>query len=713
MLDNDVKKQKILFFSITALGISSIITQILVIREFLNVFYGNELVLGIILANWLLLTGFGSYLGKYMGNVKRKFELLIFSQITIALLPIFYIFVIRYMRTTIFLPGLLVNVTQIFLSSFIMLLPYCIISGYLLVLVCCVFTSKKEGTIGKVYFIDNIGDILGGFLFSFILIYFLNPFQTAFFIMFVNLTAALLLSRFINKKILFVFILLLMLSLVFILKLDLNEISMKIMFKGQNVIYHKNSLYGNLVVTRVSEQLNFFENGMPLFSTQNTIANEETVHYAMIQHDDPKKVLLISGGVSGIIDEILKYDVDEIDYVELDPLIIDVGKKFTTNLDNEKVNVIKNMDGRLFIKTTRNRYDVVITDLPDPMTAQVNRFYTVEFFENVKEKLNENGVISMSLSSSENYMNIESRKLNSVLYKTLKSVFKNVIIIPGDENFFIASDSDLTYEIGEEIAQKNIPTFYVNSYYLSGKITEDRINSVFNSVREDVEVNRDFNPVSYYYHLLYWLSHFKVNLMWLFGLWLVVLLMFLMRTERIPFAVFTTGFAASGLEVVILIGFQVLYGYVYHNIGIIVTMFMVGLAIGSYYMNKNLRKKTKSDMVKIELMIFCYSIVLPLILIMLNSFEDKTFIFLSSQILFPVLVMIIAFLVGMEFPLASRLHFEKIAETAGKLYSSDLIGASLGAISVSTLLIPTFGLVKVCFLIGILNLISGMILFFK
>jgi len=713
MLDNDVKKQKILFFSITALGISSIITQILVIREFLNVFYGNELVLGIILANWLLLTGFGSYLGKYMGNVKRKFELLIFSQITIALLPIFYIFVIRYMRTTIFLPGLLVNVTQIFLSSFIMLLPYCIISGYLLVLVCCVFTSKKEGTIGKVYFIDNIGDILGGFLFSFILIYFLNPFQTAFFIMFVNLTAALLLSRFINKKILFVFILLLMLSLVFILKLDLNEISMKIMFKGQNVIYHKNSLYGNLVVTKVSEQLNFFENGMPLFSTQNTIANEETVHYAMIQHDDPKKVLLISGGVSGIIDEILKYDVDEIDYVELDPLIIDVGKKFTTNLDNEKVNVIKNMDGRLFIKTTRNRYDVVITDLPDPMTAQVNRFYTVEFFENVKEKLNENGVISMSLSSSENYMNIESRKLNSVLYKTLKSVFKNVIIIPGDENFFIASDSDLTYEIGEEIAQKNIPTFYVNSYYLSGKITEDRINSVFNSVREDVEVNRDFNPVSYYYHLLYWLSHFKVNLMWLFGLWLVVLLMFLMRTERIPFAVFTTGFAASGLEVVILIGFQVLYGYVYHNIGIIVTMFMVGLAIGSYYMNKNLRKKTKSDMVKIELMIFCYSIVLPLILIMLNSFEDKTFIFLSSQILFPVLVMIIAFLVGMEFPLASRLHFEKIAETAGKLYSSDLIGASLGAISVSTLLIPTFGLVKVCFLIGILNLISGMILFFK
>jgi hypothetical protein len=45
-------------------GISHIVTQLVAIREFLNIFYGNEIVFGIILANWMLLMGIGSYLGK-------------------------------------------------------------------------------------------------------------------------------------------------------------------------------------------------------------------------------------------------------------------------------------------------------------------------------------------------------------------------------------------------------------------------------------------------------------------------------------------------------------------------------------------------------------------------------------------------------------------------------------------------------------------------
>ena len=182
------KREKTIFWSITALGISSIVTQLVLMREFLNIFYGNEVVFGIILGNWLLLTGLGAYFGKYIEKIKRKFNLLIFSQIAIALLPFFTIFIIRILRDIIFLPGELINVFHILLYSFILLLPYCLISGYLLTLACIVFSRKKdEEAIGKVYFIDSIGDILGGLLFSFVLIYFLNPFQMALFIMILNI----------------------------------------------------------------------------------------------------------------------------------------------------------------------------------------------------------------------------------------------------------------------------------------------------------------------------------------------------------------------------------------------------------------------------------------------------------------------------------------------------------------------------------------------
>ena len=351
------KKQKLLFFSITALGISSIITQLIVIREFISVFYGNELVFGIILANWLLLTGLGAYLGKYVDKIRYKLRLLIISQIIIALLPFLYISLIRLSRNYFFLPGVMISISDIFLFSLILLLPYCLISGYLLILACSIFSDKKDSaSIGKVYFIDNIGDILGGFLFSFILIYFLNPFQIIFLILIINLLACFLLSKFIRRKILSAFIILLLIfsSLIFFI-FDLNKITTRLQYKNQELLFEKDSLYGRLVVTKTQDQINFFENGVTLFSTENTVDNEETVHYALVQHDNPNNILLISGGVSGTLNEILKYDVDKIDYVELDPLTIELGKKYTTNLNKENVNII-NLDGRLFVKNTKEKY---------------------------------------------------------------------------------------------------------------------------------------------------------------------------------------------------------------------------------------------------------------------------------------------------------------------------------------------------------------------
>ena len=130
--------KKKLFYSITVLGISSIITQIVVLREFLSVFQGNELVFGIILANWLLLTGFGSYIGKYTDKIKFKLRWWIIAQLIIAFLPFFHIIIIRNLRNLFFLYGELIDLISIILSTFLILLPYCFISGFLLTLACCI-----------------------------------------------------------------------------------------------------------------------------------------------------------------------------------------------------------------------------------------------------------------------------------------------------------------------------------------------------------------------------------------------------------------------------------------------------------------------------------------------------------------------------------------------------------------------------------------------
>ncbi|MCD4747469.1 MAG: fused MFS/spermidine synthase, partial [Bacteroidales bacterium] len=377
------KSENIYRFSIITLGISCIITQIILLREFLTVFFGNELVMGIILANWMLLTGLGSYLGKYFDNIKNKSSYIILFQVLIGILPIITVFLLKFLRDIVFPIGSMTSLIDVLFSSFVLLFPYCILSGLLFTLFCTIVSQIiKTNYISKVYALEAIGSITGGLIFNFIFLYFFTTFLSLTFLLIINLIAAFCLSisekKFFAKYfILFIFII----SIIILFKFNLDDISTKLLFKNQQILFQKDTPYGNLVVTQTGEQINFFENGVSLFSTDNIIENEEAIHYAMVQHTDPKKVLLISGGISGTINEILKYNVNEIDYVEINPWLIDIGKKYARalDLDNEKINII-NKDARLFVKKTTNLYDVVLINLPEPTSAQINRYYTVNFF---------------------------------------------------------------------------------------------------------------------------------------------------------------------------------------------------------------------------------------------------------------------------------------------------------------------------------------------
>ncbi len=133
-----------------------------------------------------------------------------------------------------------------------------------------------------------------------------------------------------------------------------DNITREFLFRNQDILYSKDTPYGNLTITKQGEQKNFYENNGLLFSTNNPSMNEEAVHYAMVQHPNPKNVLLISGGISGTIDEILKYNIEKVDYVEINPWLINIGKNYPLSKIGElsrKVNVI-NQDARLFVKST-------------------------------------------------------------------------------------------------------------------------------------------------------------------------------------------------------------------------------------------------------------------------------------------------------------------------------------------------------------------------
>src|SRR3989338_9598182 len=105
------------------LGLTSMIGQIIIIRELVVGFYGNELSLGIILACWLFWVGFGSLvLGRFVDSIPFKERLLSHLQLALSIIIPLNIFFIRLIKSILKIQaGKIIGLAQIISASFVSL----------------------------------------------------------------------------------------------------------------------------------------------------------------------------------------------------------------------------------------------------------------------------------------------------------------------------------------------------------------------------------------------------------------------------------------------------------------------------------------------------------------------------------------------------------------------------------------------------------------
>ena len=181
---------------------------------------------------------------------------------------------------------------------------------------------------------------------------------------------------------------------------------------------------------------------------------------------------------------------------------------------------------------------MVILNLPGPSTMQSNRFYTFEFYQLLKQKLSSGAVFSFGIQSPPNYLNSEAVDLNSTIFSTLKKVFQNVIVIPGEKNYFLASDAPLTYNIAQRVLEKGIENHYVNPYYIDDLLLKQRAEIIFSALNPVAEINQNLKPVSYNQQLDYWLSQFKGKY-WMMAVFAVALSLFIFLAEVIQLKLYS------------------------------------------------------------------------------------------------------------------------------------------------------------------------------
>ena len=186
---------------------------------------------------------------------------------------------------------------------------------------------------------------------------------------------------------------------------------------------------------------------MPVITTPypDIVFAEEFGNLPLLFHPNPKNVLVISAGAGGLINEILKHDINKLDYTEMDPVIIDSLKSNETEvvkkeLTDKRVNII-NQDGRYFLRTTTNQYDLLIIGVSNPDDLETNRYFSKEFFTLAKRRLAPGGILALWMPGSLTYLSPEYRNLNVGILVALKKNYRYVRVIAGDYNIYLASES--------------------------------------------------------------------------------------------------------------------------------------------------------------------------------------------------------------------------------------------------------------------------------
>ncbi|MEI6501868.1 MAG: hypothetical protein WCP21_12675, partial [Armatimonadota bacterium] len=218
------------------------------------------------------------------------------------------------------------------------------------------------------------------------------------------------------------------------------------------LLTERESPYGSWAVTRFGQSGAYFHlDGSPVGCSPATPGIQYLVHFPLLQlalpsaGDGARRLLLIGGGANGALAQVLQYPV-QVDYAELDPALIELLKQYSVGKDRAALSdgrvVTHATDGRRWLKVAAAQgqaYDAVLLAVPDPSTAQVNRFYTVEFFRQVAALLKPEGVLGLQIPSSDTYFGDELLRLNAVLLRTVQSVFPQVALLPGDPMIVAAS----------------------------------------------------------------------------------------------------------------------------------------------------------------------------------------------------------------------------------------------------------------------------------
>jgi predicted membrane-bound spermidine synthase/Na+-translocating ferredoxin:NAD+ oxidoreductase RnfG subunit len=728
-------------FLLFSYGLFTIAAQTLLFREFITTFEGHDITVSLFFASWFLWIGIGAVVvykvEKIAERLLQNIEFLFLVYIPAFVLQLVLISQAREIagiKSYAFL-----SIQSIVLLSILVNAPVSFVTGAFFPIACRWVEQDRKLPVSHVYIIEAAGSFFGGLCATIFLSLGVNSITIFFALAFVILLSVLtvqlakirILKQYHTISILFVSLISLSVLICFALGVDktlhrymqtvkwqklLPKEAFAGSFQTAQAEYFYGSYYGQWVVVCEGSACET----LPDKSVTGRIAA-----IVLSQNPAAKKILVIGSGLGLCYEFINLSQIERVTWAYSDSEYIQQVDKFLPQqfklTDSRLIRLTGDIRSQLVKE--KQYYDIAIINLPDAASSVLNRYFTLEFYQQIKNSLSPKGLLAVRVTGGENIMGTELINLGASTKLTLEKIFSHLVLVPGDDTWFIASDSEnLTGTVGTLAeafakipdAQKVFTPQALLSIYLPDRAALALQSYAAADLPNRLLINHDSNPLAYLYSLLLmakqsgspaakFVKHLVLAgpLTFLIPILVFVILRFvyILRTSSrsvtsgfdSSFLIFSAGWLGSGAVIILMYLYQTCFGSLYLHIGIISSIFMIGLAAGAALIRLLLVRPIVLPLHKTHglsvTVIFIHVIVFAAIAYWpLGKWTHSFFAFVFF---------LCGICTGAYLPLAAKQLADgglKTTLVGGKLELADHIGASAGGLLTGLVLVPVLGI---------------------
>ncbi len=708
---------KPLFVFIILWGSALSATQTILLREYMCFSGGNEISLGLLLAVWLLFNSAGAFLMGFGIDSEdgRRLFLLPLCGFLFAILSVFFL---RYAHVILSLEkGTLADVKTLFIASLIAVSLPALASGISFPYLSSILKKQRGSlSIAFVYGTESLGLLLG-YLLTVILLKLRWQHLSIICIIYGFVLVSLTLwgrgkNRFLRF---FISAISVLVAVIFFSYADKSVMkdSFERINRGYRYVQGIETNYNRYIIAQRNSQYVLFVNNIFSGLIGDEYSSKITAHLVMSLSDSHKNVLVLGEASYDLLKHISEYKSD-IDYVENDAHLKSFIRENSllkeTNTGN--IRFIQD-DQRKYVKSSRKKYDIVFADTGEALSLQTNRYYTSEFFSEVSNILNRDGIFITRLIPVTSVPSGPKLDYLVSVFNALKKNFPYVSALDYGSTILAASFLPVDLRLEKVVSRYTkdvVSGCDFEPEILSIALQEENNRRIQNLLENGGRrINLDLNPSALLSGLVLWEMSVSekgdsvlsvaagYGTIFIYAALLILfLLAFYFRRKRYVYpatVIFFQGFLSMALELIIVYRFQVESGTLYYYVALLFSSYMGGLSAGSF-LTRIVRSRHYVLLAgNLLLVLLLYIRSLPVFLLVLLLFINGTL----TGILFGRLS---GYLVVSEN--------NPIKRSSSVIDFSDCMGGVLASLMIPLVLIPLSGLeysLNLIFVIGVLILI--------